>query len=186
MGRVEGMADDATFGMLTGGLHRTHGQSGGTRSDNRIRRSCSIHLCEELYLEILPFGSVLLHQVGICKRLLHVRRELQMIARRVGGKPDGCEVLPCGIDVTAQVALRIGRRIRCDDVETPREVERCPARTDDACAYDCYVLNLLTVCHETSPPRVLIPGYRQILCCCGSLAHDSALRGRVACWRPRW
>src|SRR5882672_2958567 len=26
--RIEGMADDATFGMLTSGLHRTHGQSG--------------------------------------------------------------------------------------------------------------------------------------------------------------
>src|SRR5580704_10240703 len=28
MGRIEGMTDDTTFGMLTGGLHRTHGQSG--------------------------------------------------------------------------------------------------------------------------------------------------------------
>src|ERR1700690_431461 len=28
MRRVEGMADDTTFGILTGGLHRTHGQSG--------------------------------------------------------------------------------------------------------------------------------------------------------------
>jgi 3-hydroxyacyl-CoA dehydrogenase, NAD binding domain len=30
VGRVEGMADDTTLGMLTGGLHGAHGQSGGT------------------------------------------------------------------------------------------------------------------------------------------------------------
>jgi len=84
MGRIEGMSDDAAFGMLTGRLHGAHGQSGGTRSDNRVWPSRGIHVGEELILEILPFRSVLLHQVGIRERLLQVRCELQMIARRVG------------------------------------------------------------------------------------------------------
>src|SRR6266850_4273227 len=145
--RIEGMADDATFGMLTGGLHRTHRQSGGTRCDDRIRPSRRIYVSEKLDLEVLSFGPVLLDKVGIRERLLEVRCELQVIARRVLGKANDGEVFPGGVDVTAQVGFGVGCRIRCGNVETARKVECCPARADDSCSYDCYVANLSAICH---------------------------------------
>ena len=141
------MTDDATFGMLTEGLHRTHSQSGGTRCDNCVRASRCIYVGEELDLEILPFGSVLLHQIGIRDSLLQIRRELQVIARRLLGKSDDGEVFPCGVDVAAQVGFGVGCRVRCGDIETARKVECSPARADDSCAYNCYVSNLSALCH---------------------------------------
>jgi len=52
---------------------------------------------------------------------------------------------------------------RCCDVETAREIERRPARADHSCADDRHVANLLIVCHEKAPFRILNPRYHQIL-----------------------
>ena len=146
------MSDDATFGMLTGRLHSAHGQSRRTRSDNCIRASRSIHVGEQFDLEILPFRAVLLHQVGVRERCLQIGCEFQAIARRVLGKADDGEVFPRGVDVAAQVGFGVGCRVCRGDIESTREVERCPARPDNACADNCYVANLLIVCHEKTPP----------------------------------
>src|SRR5215469_10226489 len=148
VGRIEGMADDAAFGVCTGRLHDAHRQPGGTRRNDRVGWSRRIHISEELNLEVFAFGSVLLDKVSIRERLLRVRRELQMIARRVGREANHCKVLPRRINVLAQVCFRIWRRVRCDDIETTCEVQRCPTRANDSRTNDCYVSNLLILCHS--------------------------------------
>ena len=47
-----------------------------------------VHVREQLYLEVLAFGAVLLNKVGVRERLLHIGGELQMVARCVRRKPD--------------------------------------------------------------------------------------------------
>ena len=74
------MPGHATFRMLARRLHHAHGQPGGTRRDDRILRGRIVHIREQLYLEVLAFGAVLLNEVGVRQRLLHIGRELQMLA----------------------------------------------------------------------------------------------------------
>ena len=100
------MPNDTALGMLARGLHHAHGQSGGTRCDDRIRGGRIVHVGEQLYLEVLAFGTVLLNKVGVRERLLHIGGELQMLARCVRREPDRGKVFPGGINVSTQVCLR--------------------------------------------------------------------------------
>src|ERR1700722_6277817 len=52
--RIKRMPDDAALGMLAGGLHHTHGEARGTRCNDGIRWRCSVHVSEQLNLEIFP------------------------------------------------------------------------------------------------------------------------------------
>ena len=59
------MPDDAAFGMFAGGLHHAHGEARRTGRNDGIGWRCSVHVGEQLDLEIFPLGAVFLHEVCV-------------------------------------------------------------------------------------------------------------------------
>ena len=92
--RVERMPDEDALGVLALRLHHARRDSRRARGDDRVRRRGGVHVGEELHLEIGPLGAVFLDEVGLRKRLLHVRREGQAVARCAGRKANGVERRP--------------------------------------------------------------------------------------------
>ena len=126
------MPDDTALRMLTLGLNDTHGERGGARGNQRVRRGRGIHIRVQSDFEIHPFRTVLLHEVSLGECLLHVGRKLQPVARTPGSQPDARQHRPGFIDVLTQVGLRVGSRIGRNHVEATCEILCGPAGTNDS------------------------------------------------------
>ncbi len=132
MGRVERVADDATFGALATRLDDAHREPRRARGDDRVGRSGCVDVGEQLDLEIGPLRPVLLDEVRLRQRLLHVGGELETLHRRLRRQSDDLERLPGLVHVPAQVRFCVRGWIRRDHVEPAREVLRRPTRTDES------------------------------------------------------
>src|SRR5262249_6051508 len=127
---IEGVADHATLGALAGRLTDVHGDGGGTRREDRVRRGRLVHRGEELDLEVGSFRGVFLDEVGFGERPAHVRRELQPLTGCAGREASPGEYGPGVIDVLVEVRFRVRRRIGGDHVEPAGHVVGGPAGTD--------------------------------------------------------
>src|SRR5258706_2628521 len=59
-------------------------------------------------------------------------------------------MLPGGVDVAAELLLRLRRGIRCDDIESTRQIERAPARADHSGSDNCDATNGFIQWHRCS------------------------------------
>src|SRR6266446_2047958 len=128
------MSDENTLWMLAVRLHHARRDSGRARRNDGINRRDIIHLREQLDLEIGTLGTVFLNEVRFRKRLFHICREREAIARRAFGKADVRQVFPGFVDVFAEIGFGVRSGIGRDDIESTRQVFSGPTGADDSSA----------------------------------------------------